>query len=176
MKAVDRLRFNALAGYARAPYTMAIYDEVEYATTEDERVLGMIVHDRIDDDFGGVLFGRDERLRFRAIGAFSSLPTMEAARAELERRIEQHAAEADAAFVNMHLLVSPEEADHLEQLERLLSQRLRILKRIEEAFGWGKTVGTVAKTMLRSTARVGFQFTLNMAAYNLARLPKLLAA
>jgi transposase len=55
-----------------------------------------------------------------------------------------------------------------------VSQRIR--KRIEEAFGWGKTVGTAAKTMLRGTARVGFQFTLNMAAYNLARLPKLLAA
>ena len=54
-----------------------------------------------------------------------------------------------------------------------VSQRIR--KRIEEAFGWGKTVGTAAKTMLRGTARVGFQFTLNMAAYNLARLPKLLA-
>ena len=39
-----------------------------------------------------------------------------------------------------------------------------------------ETVGTAAKTMLRGTARVGFQFTLNMAAYNLARLPKLLAA
>lgn len=55
-----------------------------------------------------------------------------------------------------------------------VSQRIR--KRIEEAFGWGKTVGTAAKTMLRGTARVGFQFTLNMAAYNLARLPKLLTA
>ena len=55
----------------------------------------------------------------------------------------------------------------------VVSQRIR--KRIEEAFGWGKTVGTATKTMLRGTARVGFQFTLNMAAYNLARLPKLLA-
>ena len=55
-----------------------------------------------------------------------------------------------------------------------VSQRIR--KRIEEAFGWGKTIGTAAKTMLRGTARVGFQFTLNMAAYNLTRLPKLLAA
>lgn len=55
-----------------------------------------------------------------------------------------------------------------------ISQRKR--KLIEEAFGWGKTVGTMAKTMLRGTARVGFQFTLTMAAYNLARLPKLLAA
>ena len=55
-----------------------------------------------------------------------------------------------------------------------VSQRKR--KLIEEAFGWGKTIGTAAKTMLRGIARVGFQFTLNMAAYNLARLPKLLAA
>ena len=55
-----------------------------------------------------------------------------------------------------------------------VSQKKR--KLIEEAFGWGKTVGTAAKTMLRGVARVGFQFTLNMAAYNLARLPKLIAA
>jgi transposase len=55
-----------------------------------------------------------------------------------------------------------------------VSQKIR--KRIEEAFGWGKTIGTAAKTMLRGTGRVGFQFTLNMAACNLARLPKLLAA
>lgn len=54
-----------------------------------------------------------------------------------------------------------------------VSQKKR--KLIEEAFGWGKTVGTAAKTMLRGVARVGYQFTLNMAAYNLARLPKLLA-
>jgi len=55
-----------------------------------------------------------------------------------------------------------------------VSQRIR--KRIEEMFGWGKTVGPIAKTMLRGAGRVGAQFTLTLAAYNLARLPKLLAA
>jgi transposase len=55
-----------------------------------------------------------------------------------------------------------------------VSQRKR--KQIEEPFGWGKTVGQLRKTMLRGLARVGAQFTLNMAAYNLARLPRLLAA
>ena len=55
-----------------------------------------------------------------------------------------------------------------------VSQKKR--KRIEEAFGWGKTVGPIAKTMLRGIARVGFQFTLTMAAYNLACLPRLLGA
>jgi len=54
------------------------------------------------------------------------------------------------------------------------SQMIR--KRIEEAFGWGKTVGPIAKTMLRGVERVGFQFKMTMAAYNLARLPRLLAA
>ncbi len=52
------------------------------------------------------------------------------------------------------------------------SQRIR--KRIEEAFGWAKTVGPARKTKLRGTARVGFQFVLTMAAYNLVRMRTLL--
>ena len=55
-----------------------------------------------------------------------------------------------------------------------VSQRIR--KRIEEVFGWGKTIGPLARTMLRGTERVGTQFTFTVAGYNLARLPKLLAA
>ena len=54
------------------------------------------------------------------------------------------------------------------------SQRIR--KRIEEAFGWSKTVGPAARTMLRGLERVGAQFTFTLAGYDLARLPKLLAA
>jgi hypothetical protein len=53
------------------------------------------------------------------------------------------------------------------------SQRIR--KRIEEAFGWIKTVAGHDKTRFRGTARVGFAFTFAAAAYNLVRLPKLLA-
>jgi transposase len=55
-----------------------------------------------------------------------------------------------------------------------VSQRIR--KRIEEVFGWGKTIGPLSQTMLRGAERVGAQFTLTVAGYNLARLPKLLAA
>ena len=53
---------------------------------------------------------------------------------------------------------------------------LRVRKRIEEAFGWIKTVGGLRKTRHRGTARVGWMFTLTAAACNLVRLPKLLAA
>jgi len=54
-----------------------------------------------------------------------------------------------------------------------VSQRIR--KRIEEAFGWIKTVAGQDKTKFRGCDRVGWAFTLSAAAYNLVRLPKLLA-
>ncbi|MGH6947699.1 MAG: IS5 family transposase [Kiloniellales bacterium] len=53
---------------------------------------------------------------------------------------------------------------------------LRVRKRIEEVFGWMKTTGVMAKTRHRGRDRVGWMFTLTAAAYNLVRLPKLLAA
>jgi len=53
-----------------------------------------------------------------------------------------------------------------------VSQRIR--KRIEEAFGWMKTVGGMRRPMLRGTDRVGWAFTFAAAAYNLIRLPKLM--
>jgi len=55
----------------------------------------------------------------------------------------------------------------------VVSQRIR--KRIEEAFGWIKTVAGQDKTRFRGRERVGWAFTFSVAAYNLVRLPKLMA-
>jgi transposase len=55
-----------------------------------------------------------------------------------------------------------------------LSQTVR--KRIEETFGWTKSTAGLRKTHHRGLARVGWMFTLANTAYNLVRLPKLLAA
>jgi hypothetical protein len=54
-----------------------------------------------------------------------------------------------------------------------ISQRIR--KRIEEAFGWIKTIAGQEKTKFRGRDRVGWAFTFSAAAYNLVRLPKLIA-
>lgn len=54
-----------------------------------------------------------------------------------------------------------------------VSQRIR--KRIEEAFGWAKTVAGLRQMRHRGLPKLGWQFTLTMAADNLVRLPKLLA-
>jgi Transposase DDE domain len=55
-----------------------------------------------------------------------------------------------------------------------VSQRIRI--RIEEAFGWIKTIAGRERTKFRGCERVGWAFTFAAAAYNLARLPTLLEA
>lgn len=55
----------------------------------------------------------------------------------------------------------------------VVSQRIR--KRIEEAFGWIKVIAGQEKTKFRGRDRVGWAFTFAAAAYNLVRLPKLIA-
>ena len=55
-----------------------------------------------------------------------------------------------------------------------MSQKIR--KRIEEGFGWIKTVGGQRKSRFRGRDRVGWAFTFAAAAYNLVRLPKLVEA
>ncbi len=55
-----------------------------------------------------------------------------------------------------------------------ISQRKR--KRIEEVFGWMELATGFGKTRHPAAACVGCMFTLTPTAYNLVRLPKLLAA
>ena len=53
-----------------------------------------------------------------------------------------------------------------------VSQRKR--KRVEEIFGWMKTIALMRKVRHRGLERVGWMFTLAAAAYNLVRMRKLL--
>ena len=45
--------------------------------------------------------------------------------------------------------------------------------RVEEVFGWMKTVGVLRKTRHRGTRRVGWMFTFTTAVYNLVRMRNL---
>src|SRR5262245_46378926 len=56
----------------------------------------------------------------------------------------------------------------------LASQRTR--KRIEEVFGWLKTVALLRKTRHRGVRRVGWLFTLAAALYNLVRIRNVIQA
>jgi transposase len=52
-----------------------------------------------------------------------------------------------------------------------VSQKIR--KRIEEGFGWMKTVGRIRKTMYRGIEKIAWQLDLHAAAYNLVRMKNL---
>ncbi len=54
-----------------------------------------------------------------------------------------------------------------------VSQRKR--KRVEEVFGWMKTIGLLSKTRHRGVDRVGWMFVFTAAAYNLVRMRNLCA-
>ncbi|KVQ01408.1 hypothetical protein WJ95_26715 [Burkholderia ubonensis] len=51
-----------------------------------------------------------------------------------------------------------------------------IRKRIEEHFGWGKTVGRIRQTVYRGIKRVDQHFKLTMLASNLTRMARILTA
>ena len=63
----------------------------------------------------------------------------------------------------------------LQAFYTIRSER-QLAERIEEAFGWAKTVAGLRKARHRGLPKIDWQFTFAMAAYNLVRLPKLLGA
>lgn len=92
MKPLTLLRFDALASYARAPRARLIGDEVAWYEQANERVLGMIVRDKVDGDFGGLVFGRDRRGRFRWIGSTPEFyESVHHCRVALRREMEHQA-------------------------------------------------------------------------------------
>jgi hypothetical protein len=64
---ISKLRFDSLAGYIRKLFSYAISEEISWHEHTDGRVLGTVIRDRVDDDFGGIVFGRDRQGRFRCI-------------------------------------------------------------------------------------------------------------
>ncbi|WP_298190556.1 hypothetical protein [Novosphingobium sp.] len=89
MQEISKQRFDALAGYTRSPRIVSLVQEAAWFASEGERVLGLIVWDRIDHDFGWVVLGRDRRARFRAIGQDASLPSFNVARDALAAALDR---------------------------------------------------------------------------------------
>jgi IS5 family transposase len=66
---------------------------------------------------------------------------------------------------------SASDARTTQHVGYVISQRKR--KRIEECFGWLKTIALLRKVWHRGVLRVGWVFTFAAAAYNLARMRNL---
>lgn len=86
LKDISKLRFDSIAGYARHPKAALTGEEMAYYETEDGSLLGMIVKDRADGDFAGLVFGRDAKLRFRWTSMTDFMESSEGARDELAKK------------------------------------------------------------------------------------------
>ena len=74
------------------------------------------------------------------------------------------------------MIAKPDRVRNSDICEGAASVSLTIRKRIEEHFGWGKTVGRIRQTVFRGLQRVDQHFKLTMTASNLTRMAGILFA
>lgn len=98
VKSLDIKRFNALAAQSRSPAAAYMSEELEWYADSNEIVLGVVLRDTVDDGFVGILLGRDEGNRFRAIDVQASIPTQDEARTWVHGGIKWHSRTGTTVF------------------------------------------------------------------------------
>jgi IS5 family transposase len=106
--------------------------------------------------------------RRRTLGADRGYDVRDFVRSLREQRVTPHVAQNQS---NRRSAIDARTTRHPGYSR---SQRLR--KRVEEVFGWMKTIGQLRQTRHRGAGRVDWIFTFTAAAYNLVRIKNLLLA
>ena len=96
-KTISKARLEALT-YSKLPVVELFVEEKEWYADQDENVLGVLVWDKHDHDWGYIILGRDERAVFRAIDQNDSRPDLDTARKELHLRLSYFAVTGDKIF------------------------------------------------------------------------------
>ena len=89
---ISQQRFDALGGYCRQPFIVLYTEELDWFEYDDERFLGVLVRDRIDSDFAGVMLARDARGRYRFVTATRHVDAANEAVMQLEEVFKKEAA------------------------------------------------------------------------------------
>lgn len=66
-------RYNAFVAWTRSPIAEAVGIELEFFSDRTESLIGVLIKDRYDRDFGFVMLGRDDKSRFRCIDVNCSM-------------------------------------------------------------------------------------------------------
>jgi transposase len=106
----------------------------------------------------------------KTLGADKAYDTRDFVAACRERNITPHI----AIYDNRALGGSTIDARTTRHAGYRLSQAVR--KRIEEHFGWGKTIGRIRQTVFRGMRRVDQHFKLTMTASNVVRIARIVSA
>lgn len=89
MKPLSQLRFDALAGYTRAPTSLMFNEELAWFEHGNELLLGVVVRHREDGDYACVVLGRDAHNRYRCINLSKYFPKEQRAHAALAKLFEE---------------------------------------------------------------------------------------
>ncbi len=98
VRSISRERFNAFVSWTRSPIALDFGTELDWYADTHERVLGAVVLDHTDQDFGYVILGRDEVGRFRAIDQRVSFPNGGMARSRLKQALRQWSETGKSVF------------------------------------------------------------------------------
>lgn len=87
---ISRNRFNIYMLFTRSPIVNEFAQELEYYSNESSTILGIILIDKIDQDFIFVLLCRDENKQFRSFKVKVDIPTIEEARELITNSMKWH--------------------------------------------------------------------------------------
>ncbi|HJW30555.1 MAG TPA: hypothetical protein VJ508_15085, partial [Saprospiraceae bacterium] len=97
IKPLSKPRFNALC-FSRDPLAKFLMQELEWFSDLNENVLGLLMKDLIDYDYGYILLGRDEIGKFRCIDLGVSVEDRETALIEMFSRMNEISSKNEAVF------------------------------------------------------------------------------
>lgn len=97
MNEISKLRFDALASYARSPWIVFLARELRWFEFADERLLAAVVIDT-DNQYSGVFMGKDPQERYRWVGQTDYVGSLDEATEVLPAKAEVLLAENDTHF------------------------------------------------------------------------------
>lgn len=95
---IDKKRFDAFVHQSRSPGAAYVSEEQSWWATPDESVIGVVIRDTVDNDYLGIVLGRDEVGQFRAFDISQSFETIEEAVKWLQGAMKWHARDGDTTF------------------------------------------------------------------------------
>lgn len=98
IRRIDLKRFSALAARTQSPAAAFATRELDCFSNDHESRLATLILDTVDDDYVGIVLGRDEASRYRYIYVQSSIPRPDEALSWIERTIAWHGREAQKVF------------------------------------------------------------------------------
>jgi hypothetical protein len=95
VRPITESQFNTLFRSPLPALHAKMCRELEWYATDDGRLLGSVVLDKIDRDFSWVVLCRDDRGKYRATAYDTSLPSQDAARRALSAAMGEAATRTD---------------------------------------------------------------------------------